>query len=342
MATLIAHSPFRWRRSSLAETDASDLASAACYRGPEHVGIATVVIPELKFRDVKRHIFGADFVEASDDAALEDAPKAFNRIRVHRTDNVLFGAVLDRFVRVFAKAFVGNLFIGCEQADFAGNRLADEFLQIASREALQNAGDNVAATLHSADNDSLGRIGSTLAALAFVPVTLFAADKRLVHFHDAAKLDLWRDQSRPDFVAHGMGRLVAAEAHHALNLKGAHSLLAGQHQMGDAVPVTQGLFGVLKNRARQSGEAIALWGTLTALPVKRLVARGVIQLGIAAARAIDAFRPAPRHEVVKASRVVTNREKVLELGGGHLRDWLRTFCHGGYLSILNVGGYCHG
>jgi hypothetical protein len=35
MATPIAPVQSRWRRSSLAETDASDLVSAACYRLPE-------------------------------------------------------------------------------------------------------------------------------------------------------------------------------------------------------------------------------------------------------------------------------------------------------------------
>jgi hypothetical protein len=39
-------------------------------------------IAELEFRNVERHIFGAHLVEASDDAALEDRPEAFNRVRV--------------------------------------------------------------------------------------------------------------------------------------------------------------------------------------------------------------------------------------------------------------------
>ena len=81
MATLIA--PVCWPLSSLAETVTSDHASAACYRLPEHIGIATVIISELKFRDAQRHIFGAHLVESANHAALEDAPKAFNRVRVH-------------------------------------------------------------------------------------------------------------------------------------------------------------------------------------------------------------------------------------------------------------------
>ena len=45
--------------------------STSLNRRAENIIIETVVISELKFRDVQRQIFAADFVEASDDAALE-------------------------------------------------------------------------------------------------------------------------------------------------------------------------------------------------------------------------------------------------------------------------------
>jgi hypothetical protein len=38
---------------------------------PEYVGVLPIVITELKFRNVERHVFGADFMEASDDPALK-------------------------------------------------------------------------------------------------------------------------------------------------------------------------------------------------------------------------------------------------------------------------------
>jgi hypothetical protein len=38
-------------------------------------------------------------VERTDDAALEDVLKAFNRVGVNRTDNVLAGTVLIRHLR---------------------------------------------------------------------------------------------------------------------------------------------------------------------------------------------------------------------------------------------------
>jgi hypothetical protein len=71
MATPIASVSDCWRRMSLAETDASDLASAARYRGSKNIFVAPMVVAELKFR-VQGHIFGADLVERADDTTLEN------------------------------------------------------------------------------------------------------------------------------------------------------------------------------------------------------------------------------------------------------------------------------
>jgi hypothetical protein len=58
-------------------------------RGAEYICIRSVVISELKLRDVQRHVLGADFVECADDAALKDRPKTFNRVGVNGTNNAL-------------------------------------------------------------------------------------------------------------------------------------------------------------------------------------------------------------------------------------------------------------
>src|SRR5882724_1601012 len=52
-------------------------ASTSLNRRSENVVIEAVVVAELKFGDVERHIFGADLVERADDAALEDAPRGY-------------------------------------------------------------------------------------------------------------------------------------------------------------------------------------------------------------------------------------------------------------------------
>ena len=69
-------------------------------RRSEDVVVQAVVVAELKLRDVQRQILGADLVERADDPALEDAPEAFNRIRVDRADNVTFRGVVDALERV--------------------------------------------------------------------------------------------------------------------------------------------------------------------------------------------------------------------------------------------------
>ena len=63
--------------------------SASANRGSEDVGILAIVVPELELCNVKRQVFGADFMESTYDAALEDAPEALNRIGANRADNVL-------------------------------------------------------------------------------------------------------------------------------------------------------------------------------------------------------------------------------------------------------------
>jgi hypothetical protein len=339
MATLIA--PVCWPLPSLAETVTSDHASAACYRRLKHIGIEAVVIAELKLRDVQRQIFGRHFVERADHATLEDAPKALNRVRVDRANNVLAAMVVNFLVRQVAKIVaVARPRIRRQEANLVGNRLVDEIEHGLRIDALQHADNHVALPLDGADQRRLA-FGGAMAPLVPMAVLVLATNPGVVNLDNAAKLFLRGDQRGADFMAHGMGRLVATEAHHALNLEGAHSLLARQHQMGDAIPVSEGLFGVLEDRPGQRRKAIAVFRALAALPVERLVARGVIQVRIATARAMDAFRPAPRYEVAKAGFVVTDWEPGLKLGGGHLRDWFGPVCHDVLPLSLSVGASCH-
>ena len=336
--------PVCWPLSSLAETVTSDHASAACYRTRKHIGIATVVIAKLKFRDIQRQIFGTDLMETADDTALKNRPETLNRIGVDSADHVLIFLVRNRLTRIFDQTVIDAAFVSGEQANFVRYHFAHEGLRVLAAHLIENAGHHVALAFNRAnDRNFAGTLAATTAgdALVDVLVVILAANPSLIDLDNAAKLLLRGDQRSADFVTHKMGRIVTAEAHHALNLKGAHSLLAGQHQMGDAIPVAERLLGVLENRPRHTGKPIAVRRTLAALPVKRLVARCVVQVGIAAARAMNAFRPAPSDQVPLAGFLVTNRETSLKLGRGHLRNWFRTFCHDDYPSSLSMEGYCH-
>jgi hypothetical protein len=348
MAIPIAPVQSRWRRSSLAETGASDLASAACYRFLENIRAHPIVVSELKLRDVERQVFRADLVERAYHAALEDRPETLNRVRVHRADHVFVVSVSDDLVLIaidLPQAVVADPLIGHEQAHFLRNRFGHEFGKFVAGHALENARDHVALAGDGTDNRNLARTKAATShlatSLAVVLVLGLAAYERLVNLYDAAKLLLRRDQRRTNLVAHGMGRLVAAEAHHALNLKGTHSLLARQHEVGDAKPVAERLLGVLENRSGEAREPIAVLRALAALPVKRLVAGGVVEVRIAAARAMNAKRPAAGDQIAKASLIVANRETILELGRRHLRDWFRSPCHSISPWGSSVGAYCH-
>jgi hypothetical protein len=77
-------------KQSKARSECQGLASShALNRRSENVIVEAVIIPKLELSDIERQILCTDFVERADDTALEDAPKAFNRLSVHRTDNVL-------------------------------------------------------------------------------------------------------------------------------------------------------------------------------------------------------------------------------------------------------------
>jgi hypothetical protein len=65
------------------------------------VRILPVVIAELKFCDIERHIFGTHFVERAHHAALEDRPEAFDCLSVNRADDVLTFGVVNGRVRIF-------------------------------------------------------------------------------------------------------------------------------------------------------------------------------------------------------------------------------------------------
>jgi hypothetical protein len=66
--------------------------SAPLNRRPENIRVVAIVVPELKFRNVERHVFAAHLVERANDAEFEDRPEAFNRVRVNRADDILLCA----------------------------------------------------------------------------------------------------------------------------------------------------------------------------------------------------------------------------------------------------------
>lgn len=229
------------------------------------------------------------------------------------------------------------VFIGREQADLIRDHFPDEPLSSIFRDAMQSASNDISLAADGTNDRKLA--GASTAGLAVMllvpmPVAVLTADPRLIDFDDAAQLGFGFNQGRADFVAHGMCCAVGTKAHHALNLKGADTFFAGEHQVGDAKPLPQRLVRILEDRPSDAREPVAVLGANLALPVKTGSQR--IDLGIAAARAFDAFGPTASDQVGPAGFLIG--ESLLELGDGHLMDWLGAARHG--VSSL-VKGYSH-
>jgi hypothetical protein len=158
-----------------------------------------------------------------------------------------------------------------------------------------------------------------VAATAF-PLMLvlgFTTNVGFVNFHIAnhfAEFDI--SESGANLIAHKMGSFIGTETHDAVDLQSADAFLASEHHMHDAEPIPERLVGILEDRANQNGEAIAytIRRAPIAIPVKELAM--LMDVGIAATRAYNAFRPAILNQIRLASLFI--REKLLEFGYIHL------------------------
>lgn len=314
-------------------------ASAPCYGRTENVRVISVIIPKLELGNIERQILFADFVEGANNAAFEDAPKALNRVRVNSTDDVFVFRVRDDLV-LFAVGLVqvaiARPLVGHEKADLLRDGLLHECSQMLRADGFDHAGNNTAFAANRADNRNFARADTATAraATAAVLVVGLTADKRFVNLDNAAKLFFRLNKRGTNAVRHVPSGLERAKAHVPPELTRTHTLLAGQDQMRDLEPITERLVRVLKDRARDYRKAIAVRIARLALPMEWTRLQ-FIDLLIATARAMDALRPAPGREIPLASIFVADRERGVELRGGHLGYG---FGHSGPLSVR---GYCH-
>jgi len=298
----------------------------------EDVRVEAVIIAELELGDIERHVFAADLVERADDTALEDRPETFNRIGVNCADDVLMCGVVDSFVWIAGQRPIDVAFVGCEQADFVRHDLPHEGLSVNAIHALQNASNDVALALDGSDDRSFcgRRVLAASAPLVGVFVLVLATNKCFIDLDNAAKLiHVTFDQRRSDPVAHIPSGFVRSEAHGPHDLEGAHSLLAGEHHVSDAIPVPERFIRVLEYGSGDMGEAVGdTLAAIHALPFEghRLER---IDVGAAATRAMDALRPPAGDQIGLAGLFVGKYG--LELGDGQLMNGLGAFRagHGG-------------
>jgi hypothetical protein len=68
---------------------------ASLNRRSENISVLPIIIAELKFGNIERHIFSAHFVERADYAALEDRPEALDGLSMNRANDILAIRMID-------------------------------------------------------------------------------------------------------------------------------------------------------------------------------------------------------------------------------------------------------
>src|SRR5271169_4862918 len=214
-------------------------------------------------------------------------------------------------------------------------------LQTDRTDAADNADDYIPLALDGTDDRDFARSVRTgcpaiPAALALVPVLVFATDESFIDLHNASELGFRLDHRGADFVAHAPSRPVTAEAHKPHDLEGTHALFGREHEMGDLEPVPQRLIRVLEDGPGDAGKPIAVLSAGFALPVEWARPQR-IDLHIAAAGAKHAIRPPAGHQIGLAGVLIPDREQDLKLCAAELvdRGWFR---HG---KSSFVEGYNH-
>jgi hypothetical protein len=272
--------------------------------------VIPVIVPELKFRDVEWQILGADLVERADHATLEDRPKAFDRVCVDRADDILAGSMADNVVRIIlVQPPIADPFIRDQEAYLLGYRAAHKRLEDIAADSFDNTSDDLSLAFDGPDDGYLARADTAptwAASMWPVPVPCLAADERFVNLNDTHEFTEIRvGETGPDPVAHIPSRLVRTESHVAVDLQRANPLLAGQHQVDNAEPITERLIRVFKDCTGNVRETIsAPLAAVRAFPVP-LAGFQVVDTRTAATRTRHlAVWPAMRNEVCGACVII--------------------------------------
>ena len=276
-------------------------------RSSEYIRVLTIVIAELELGNIERHVFAAHFMERSNYTAFEDRPEALNGLSMYRTDDILPLGMINGSVReVFIKPPVPGPLIGAKQADFMRDGFANESVKRCGLDVRDHAGHDVSFAANRTNDWCFAGTDTARAAsaAAFIPMSIFgqATNESFIDFDDTPEFLDVLHKGNADFVTHFPCSFVRAKPHVPHNLKRAHTLLAGQHEMDNAIPITERLIGVLENRSSDVGKSIArVWRALVALPAPRTV-RVFVRVLCAATRATNAIRP-PARDKISAARV---------------------------------------
>jgi hypothetical protein len=301
-----------------AEAPASQVASASSYRCPENVGILAIVLAELKLIQIERQIFFADVMVGADNPALQQRPKALNRICVNQAANVLAFTMPDHLVRIALPALqilVAGMLVGRDQFNFLADGFSYEAAHRRHISVLDHLADHVTLAADRANDRNLVASAANVVPLVRVAIFVLSADVGFVHFDDPHQLlESIVFHSGPQTMANvprGMQRRALAEEH-APDLARRNALQALQHRVENLEPRHERHVRILKHGADQNRKPIGRIAALLADPMEGLGLERP-NLFIAATRAFDGIRPASIRKVLTARRFIgEGRHELLE------------------------------
>jgi hypothetical protein len=304
------------------------------------VRIVPIIVAEFELINVERKIFARNFMERSYNSPFDQRPEALYGLSMDIAVNVFAFPMMNHAMReVLIEIPIAFVVIGRNQADLMRYGFLNESVKSIAIRAVDHSCNHVSFALHGADYDALAVSASpakvATSAFTFVFVLGFSANKRFVNFNVADHLAEFDVAERnANLAAHQMRGIVGTKAHDAVDLKGADSILAGQHHVHDPEPLAQRLVGILEDRADQNRETISLLRTHLALPMIRARFK-FPNFVVATARAMHyAIWPAIFEEICFAG--IFMREQLLKLRNRHLVNLQMFLSFGHGVTPINV------
>lgn len=289
-----------WRPPLAEASCATEDASACCYDPFEHVGMLPVVVTEGELVEVQREVIFRHVMERPHDTALNERPETINVVGVDLAPHVFASTVTDGLMRQDSlQGLIAHVFVRGDQIHALRDGVIDEFPQRGAIGTLDNLRDDIPLPSNRTDHGDLAFRPTTAPALAPMAVLVFAPDVGFINLHGTHELrELPVLHGSADAVAHVPRRPVGACADGALDLHGAHTLLALAHEVDHLEPGGERVVGVLEDRPDQGREAVALLATLLALP--RPGTSELMNLRVLTARAGHTIGPAQANQVAFA------------------------------------------
>ena len=322
-----------WRLSSSAEPWRPGSSCGTDDHG-EHVSLLPVVMPERELVEIEREVILRDLMEGSHHTTLQEAPEAVNVRGVDVPPHILVSGVADGLVgHLTVERSVSRVLIRGNERDLIRDGVPDEAGESLGVRLVDHLRNDAPVARDGTDDGNLTHGATTALAASLeasyasaVPVPGLTADVGFVNFNDAGKLLEFVVLHRgPDSVAHVPSGPVGAAPNGPVDLKRAHALLALAHEIDHLKPRAERVVRVLKNRANERREVVAVHRALATAPRPR--AAEPVNFLVSTAGAANSLGPPHFHEIGAAG--------ILGLESG---DEFRQGHHAGQYRPLN--GQC--